>query len=320
MSLSSPRLCERRPRRRAAQRNGRVALGEKGRKTRSAACARGVFRLGEAPRACLVCAQPLRPRQAGFTLIEILISLGIIALLIALTSASLRNALASARAFKCQAKLRDLAFDFIVFGDPSMRTVRGNDKTLPRERFHVATFQEAKYKIDEFWGWGEDNREARVPNTEPALEPLRCPEVEQREFVFRRNASAGQGAIATPQAVSYTFNARLALGARIDRFGRPRITELAPSFDLLDEGAVPLVWDAEGEQARRQRQFAEFSAPPLPQRPGAPPDYIFFNGLRWFPAMRHSNTMHVAFVGGQVKRTSHPLREPGWKWGYTAKP
>jgi len=258
--------------------------------------------------------------QAGFTLIEILISLAIIAVLIALTSASLRNAMASARAFKCQVKLRDIAFDFIAFADPSMRTVRGDDRALPRERFHMATFQEARYRLDEFWNWGKDERQAHVANTDPVLEPLRCPEVEQREYIFRRDVGAGEGAIATPQAVSYTFNARLAQGMQPDRFGIPQPVELTPTFDLLDEGSVPLVWDADGERARRQRQFAEFSAPPLAQQVGAQPDYLFFNGLRWFPAMRHSHTMHVAFVGGQVKRTADPLRQPGWKWEYTARP
>jgi len=241
----------------------------------------------------------------------------IIAILIAMTSSSLQQALAAARGFRCMVHLRDLAFEFNTFGDPSTRTARGADAKLLPNQFRLATFQESRYKLDEFWGWGKDKRVARVAVDTPSLEMLRCPEV-SGEYKFVGQRKAGDGAIASQPAVSYGFNARLNLGVRLDRRGRPRPKTVTLSPDVLDQGMTPLVWDVDGDVARQQRKYAEFSAPATKLDHGAK-DYFFGNGASWFPSMRHNGVMHVAFIGGQVLSTKTPLRQSSWRWGFTPR-
>ncbi len=247
------------------------------------------------------------PLRAGFTLVEILITMAIIAVLLGLALPMLSGAMHKARAFRCQVSLKSVAFDFTMFADSQLHGDRGNDeKTLGRSRFSLETFQESQYGLDEFWAWGEDNTHT-VPD--PAgRDPMRCAEMRGAVTLMKNTPCAG-GAISPPQNVSYTFNARL---WRPMVNGVPTLVSLSSA--IADQPNVPLVWDVDGLAAAKKGQTPVFSGPALDST--GP----YSKGNLWFPALRHSGSMNVGFADGHVAWSAAPLDEPSWDWAYTPRP
>src|SRR5262245_45021737 len=91
------------------------------------------------------------PRQralmrAGFTLIEIMICVAILVILLALLLPAARQAVGTARGFKCQMSQRSVAFDFGLFADDSLHPSRGDDdlgldslRVVPKGQFRLET-------------------------------------------------------------------------------------------------------------------------------------------------------------------------------------
>src|SRR5690242_14076117 len=83
-------------------------------------------------------------RARGFTLLELLISIAIVALLLAILLPALGYTVRAARGFRCQVSLRSVAFDFSVFADDNLHGDRGDDvAVVGRRRFRLETFQES---------------------------------------------------------------------------------------------------------------------------------------------------------------------------------
>lgn len=248
-------------------------------------------------------------RSGGFTLIEVLVSIGIIALLIALVVPALGRALGSARGFKCEMSLRATAFDFTIFADESLHGSRGDDDhELSAGQFRIETFQESQYGIDEFWRYGEGSDVTRIPDA-LGNDPMRCPEV-RGELVLRADMPCSGGAVSPKSNVSFAFNFRLNRAEWIDeRFNIPRLYPVVLTWRSVSQAGVPLAMDADGRVAEERGVNALYAAPSLG-------DVTMGADRHWFPSDRHNGATNVAFVDGHVDKSSKPADEPGWNWSY----
>lgn len=247
-----------------------------------------------------------RARRAGYTLVEILVSISIVVLLLAVLLPALGHTARAARSFRCQMTLRAVAFDFSVFADERLHGPRGDDESLGRGRFRVETFQESLYAIDEFWAFG-DEPVHRLPDAD-RFDPLRCAEV-RGPIELRRAVPCSQGAVGPPENISYGFNMRLHR-AEVVTNGRPRLMPVRLSPDVIGESGVPLAWDVDGLSAQSKGVTPVFSAPSLDSRGPFAGDQF------WFPSSRHNGAGAFAFLGGHVLTSRRPLEEAGWAWGF----
>ncbi|MGV6814831.1 MAG: prepilin-type N-terminal cleavage/methylation domain-containing protein [Phycisphaerales bacterium] len=256
---------------------------------------------------CAIQAPSRRPARTGFTLIELMVVVAVVALLISITLPILSSAMESAKGFSCQMAQRTVAFDFQLFADQELHGDRGDDSG--RSSFRIETFQESQYGVDEFWRWGDGVQRHETPDAE-GNDPMRCPSVRHRPLVMRRNFPCSDGAISPPQNVSFGFNARLDRVEMLDARGRPRAVAVRLRSDILEQSMVPLLMDVDGERANELGANAVYVAPSLDsQGPYA-------NDRLWFPGKRHNGKANVAFVDGHVDSSSTPDREAGWKWEY----
>ena len=65
----------------------------------------------------------------AFTLLELLVVIALISVLVTLLAPALSSTLGSARGFRCQMSLRQIAFDFSLFADEQFKMERGNGPT-----------------------------------------------------------------------------------------------------------------------------------------------------------------------------------------------
>jgi len=242
--------------------------------------------------------------QAGFTLVELLVTVSVIALLVAILLPGLRMAVGSARSFKCQMGQRASAFDFAIFADGELNGGRGDDSNRPD--FSLDTFQESLYGVDEFWRWGDVNQ-VSLPDAQDN-DPMRCTEVRE-PITLARGVPCTNGAIGPPASVSYAFNLRLFRAQVLDPQGRPRARAVRLRESVLSESGVPLLFDGDGARAAELQVNAVFSAPSL----GEP---LFGDNRFWFPSSRHNGAGNFAFVDGHVASSSSPVAESGWRWGF----
>ena len=248
----------------------------------------------------------------AYTLIELLATIAIIALLLGLLLPALASSMTAARAFECQMALRSVAFDFNVYADQILHGDRGDDtRYLPDGRFRLETFIESQYRVDEFWAWGSRVNTHTLPDA-GGNDPLRCSEV-RSDVIVRRSTPCSQGAVGPPESVSYGFNARLHRPERIDPNGTARAQLVLLRASILHNTQIPLLWDVDGEDAWAKGNQPIFSAPALDSK------QVFANDRMWSPSMRHGGMMQVAFIGGHVLATSRPLDQDDWQWGFTPR-
>jgi prepilin-type N-terminal cleavage/methylation domain-containing protein/prepilin-type processing-associated H-X9-DG protein len=247
-------------------------------------------------------------RAAGFTLVELLVTVVIIALLLAVVLPTLGSTMREARGFRCKMSLRSIAFDFSVFADDQLHGDRGGDALLGPGRFKLETFQDSQYGIAEFWRWGTANSYT-LPDA-ASNDPMRCSEVRGPITVNRGQTCGEGGAIAPPDNVSYGFNARLHRAEVTDANGTPRALPVVLTARVMELGNVPLVWDVDGAAAGARGSVPVFSAPSLDS------PWLYRGDRFWYPGARHNGAVNIAFVGGQVVSSSHPLNEASWQWGY----
>lgn len=250
-------------------------------------------------------AQPGTPR--GFTLVELLVSIAIIAVLISLLLPALGSAMGSSRSFKCQMGLRSVAFDFSVFADDTLHGDRGDDERDGGSSFTLETFQESEYGVDEFWRWGE-GESISMPDA-AGNDPLRCPEV-SGDVVLRPNSPCSGGAVSPAANVSYAFNLRLHRAEKSAPSGATRLVPVRLKEQITQQASVPLLIDVDGEAAQAGAANALYTAP------SAGSSGPLGNDRFWFPSSRHGGRTNAAFIGGHVLSSGSPASEPGWRWDY----
>lgn len=253
----------------------------------------------------------------AFTLIELLVSITIIALLVSLLLPALARMIGGARQFRCMISLRSITLDFQSFADDQYHPYRGLDEApkdegglgLGDDRFHLATFQESQYRIDEFWDWNESNVHT-LPDA-GGNDPMRC-DAMSGQIVLKNNTPCGDGAVGPPENVSYGFNKRLETGEYKLGNGVVVPKKIVLRSSILEDANVPLAWDVDGALAKAYGVAPVFSTPTLESPIFYPKDKY------WFPAKRHNGGLNVAFIGGHVLKTRAPLEEDSWRWEFFA--
>lgn len=246
-------------------------------------------------------------RANGFTLIEVLLVVAIVAMLLSILLPTISGAMERARAFRCQVAQRSVTLDFVSFADPLLHGDRGDDGSMA-PRFRLETFQDAEYRIDEFWSWGEVN-EHTVPDG-AGNDPMRCASVDGA-LTLSKGKPCTKGALSPPENVSYTFNSRLHR-TEVTLPGGPIISKPVRLTDrVLDMGMVPLMWDVDGGAAKEKGAEPVFSAPALDSQA------LYVGDKLWFPSARHGGAANFAFLDGHVESSRAPLEESGWLWGYS---
>lgn len=239
---------------------------------------------------------------------ELLVSIAIVATLLAILLPALNFTIGSARQFRCQISLRSVAFDFSVFADDQLHGDRGHDsRDLGRSRFRLETFQESQYGLDEFWRWNSPTTHT-LPDAN-RNDPMRCSSV-RGTITLHNNTPCSQGAITPAANVSYAFNMRLHVAETVGPNGQVGLAPAVLTSAILDHPRVPLAWDADGARAGQLGMSPVFSAPP--QAANGP----YSTGLFWFLGQRHNGAANFAFIDGSVSASSDPLREPGWNWAF----
>ncbi|PCI11517.1 hypothetical protein COB72_00950 [bacterium] len=244
--------------------------------------------------------------RRGFTLIELMVVIAIIAILIGIIVPTVGSAVATARGFACQMSQRSVAFDFQIFADKQLHGDRGDDEG--RHSFRIETFQESQYGVDEFWMWGEEVGVIELPDSQ-GNDPMRCPSVRQ-PMTLRNNIACSSGAVGPSASISYGFNGRLNRIEQIDDRGRPRAVSVRLRPNILSHSDVPLLMDIDGQRADMLGVNPIYVAPSLDSQ-GA-----YANDRVWFPGLRHGGKANVAFIDGHVESSSTPSTEQGWRWSY----
>ncbi len=246
-------------------------------------------------------------RTQAFTLVEMMITIGIIALLLSILLPALGATMASARGFKCQMSLRSVALDFGLYADDELHGDRGRDEALGGRRFTLSAFVDSQYGAAEFWRYG-GVEEVSLPD-DHGNDPLRCPDV-QGDLKLSRGGSVFERAVKTPESVSYSFNMRLHRAEVVNSRGFVSFELVTLSSDVMQHGRTPLVWDTDAIQAHVGYRNPSISAPSLDSQ--GP----YKNDRYWYPAMRHNGRMNAAFIDGHVDLTHAPLEESNWDWAY----
>lgn len=240
----------------------------------------------------------------AFTLLELLVTISIIAILVALVLPMLSHTIGASRGFKCQQTLRNIAYDFQIFADDNLHGYRG-DSPGNQSTFTLENFVESQYNVAEFWAWPGETRHD-LPDA-AGNDPMRCPDV-KGEVTLRANLPCYAGAVSPNQNVSYGFNIRLRVAERIAPAGQIPVTLTNEITGLTN---VPLVWDVDGELAAARNQRPLFTGPSLDS------PALFANDRYWFPALRHNGAGNFAFTDGHVSSSMQPLNEPTWEWDYS---
>lgn len=244
------------------------------------------------------------PLARAFTLVEILISIAIIAVLISLLLPAMAGTMGSARGFKCQMSQRAVMFDLQLFAEGEVS--KGDDNGLAGGRFRLETFQESQYRIDEFWGW--PGRTSVALPDDAGNDPLRCAAI-RGDVTLRSGVPCSRGAISPPEAVSYGFNVRLHV-AEDTRNGGPSVRPVLLSPRIVEQSNVPILWDVDGALARDRAVSPVFGGPSLES------EVVFAGDRYWFPGARHNGSANFAFLDGRVESSRTPLHE-AWAWDYS---
>lgn len=242
-------------------------------------------------------------QRAGFTLLELLFSVGIIALLLSILLPSLRSVRDQAKCLICMDHLRTASFQFRMFADPYGHKDRGDSEGLG-SRFEAPDFLDSLYETDEYW---TNLGEPRI-DFKPAQEPVLCPSGPRRLSKVL-GQPCNQGGIEPQQNISYAMNRRLFEAPLLGRLTRVYIPER-----ILDSPNVPLIFDADGEWSTQLRGGvvdALFAAPPMDDERSP-----YASGEYWHRSLRHRRKMNIGFVGGHVASTGTPLADSTWDWGY----
>lgn len=246
-------------------------------------------------------------RRGAFTLVELLVVVGVLALLMAVLLPALSSAKSAAHDLKCRTQLRSVVLKFQDFAAESGVALRGDSRQLGDKQFRLEDFQESIYEIAEFWSGGPAERDGIQARNQPLMCPSGADTLERRA-----NVPCSLGAVGPARNVSIGFNRRLDTRSRYVHGGSAPAPAILTD-KILTMPDVPLVFDVDGEAAAGRGLMPYYSAPPLPvERPRD----IYISGQFWYPSFRHRESLNVGFIGGHVLGSRQPLQEPWWRWSY----
>ena len=255
--------------------------------------------------------QPPAEGLRAFTLIEMLVSVAIIALMVSILASALGKVRETSRDFVCKNKAKTVAYEFFMFADEYAKVDRGDSEKLGPKNFYLEDFQERLYGLDEFWKYGTGSGEEIDPEDNPLICPSGPTELKRREGVPCRDQV--KKAIWPVKNVSVGFNMRLER-ASVDFHGRPRLVQVKLSQRIMGEPNVPLSFDVDPKDVEEKQILPFYSAPTAGDTGKYADDFY------WFPAQRHGKRLNVSFIGGHVLSSIDPVNESGWKWKFQPKP
>lgn len=259
-------------------------------------------RAGERAGEASMCAR--RATAPGFSLLEMLVVIAVIAILLAIMLPALSASRRAGRNLKCASHLKQVSFEFQLFADDFAVRTRGNSAALGPKLFYIEDFQESLYRVDEFWDAPDISR----MTFDPSQEIMMCPE--GPSFLRRLAATpCSAGAIFPRRNVSTAFNRRL---HRAMDPGGPAMQIQVLTSRVLDHPNAPLAMDIDASQTDPISGQPYYAAPPWDSADG------YEGGGYWFPSFRHGRRMNVAMVGGHVAsiQSGQPLSQTGMEWGY----
>ena len=251
------------------------------------------------------------PRRRGFTILELLLVVSIIALLLSILLPALSATRQTANDLKCKANLRSVVLQFICWADASGAGHRGQSDNLGPNIFRIEDFQESIYGVDEFWSGPATERLGMSAMDQPLMCPSHAGMLERRSGV-----PCSAGAVGPKKDVSIGFNKRLETRTRYIQ-GQPYPAPAYVPEKILHYPDVPVLFDVDGQEAVQRDLLPYYSAPPILDDPITD---IYESGMWWFPSFRHRGGLNVGFVGGHVLSSSHPTTEPWWRWSYQPDP
>jgi prepilin-type N-terminal cleavage/methylation domain-containing protein/prepilin-type processing-associated H-X9-DG protein len=250
------------------------------------------------------------PLRRAYTLVELLVVVGIIAVLLAILIPAFVSARNESKAFVCMDHLRSVAFEFRLFADRYGYANRGESEVLYKNRFSAMDFQESLYVTCEFWSAPPSVSEFYRRGQKPIL----CPSGPMGLGRHTGAPSIADGGVAPRDRVNYAMNRRL-IYAPVMLPGVPYPVQRFVTIGerILDHANVPIFFDVNARAAVEAGKKPFFSAPPGMKESGPS---IYDDNQYWFPARRHNNRLTIAFVGGHVVSTDQPLKDPTWDWEY----
>lgn len=252
-----------------------------------------------------------RRQGAGFTLLELLVVVTMIAILLSILLPSLSSARSRMKKLKCSSNLRTVAFEFQLYAEGNTPGGQGDSQVLGPNRFYINDFLDYLYRIDEYW----DVPGVATATMKASREAMLCP-AGASQLTRRAGLPCSRAAIEPPEAVTLGANMRL-YRATVEFLGRLVLAPAAATrvrVDVLQHPYVPLLMDVDGEAAVRRGLEPFYAAPP----PAVDDEGPYSDGRYWFPSKRHGGYTNVVFVGGHVSSSQHPGAEQ-WDWVYQAE-
>ncbi len=240
----------------------------------------------------------------GFTLLELLVVVAIIAVLISILGVSVSKVRNASRTVVCMNNLKTVSQEFFQFADDSTHAYRGDSDRQSSKLFRLEDFQEKLYRIHEFWDAGTSSEVA----LDKSRLPLACPAAPGL-LTKRKSVPCSENAILPLEHVSTAFNMRLDQVSTVVK-GWPRLQRTRLTTRILEHPDIPLAFGVDGAEAARKGVLPYYSAPP------AGDTGLYGTGKFWFPSLRHEGTFNVAYIGGYVLRTADPGNSPKSNWKY----
>lgn len=250
-----------------------------------------------------------RRMRDGFTLLEMLVVMGILTVLIAILVPALTSVRATVKALHCASNMRSIVLEFETFAEGTSAAGQGDSESLGAHRFRINDFQDNLYSLDEFWDGGS----AREGELKAGTDMMLCPAGVTR-LTKQRGLPCSSAAIQPASGVSVAVNMRLYRPV-IEFKGRKLLAPAASASvraNILHHPYVPLIMDVDGEDIVHRGFEPFYAAPPLEDTSDP-----YSTGRFWAPSTRHRGKTNVAFVGGHVLSSTHPERER-WNWAYQA--
>lgn len=246
-------------------------------------------------------------RGWGFTLVEMLVVVAIIAVLVSLLMTGLRGVRHQADSLVCKSNLKQIAFDFNnALRDPS--ELRRPGPKYDPSSFSMSSFIDKVYLAGAYFEGRDAGRSDEAKEHGRGEQLFFCPaggsSLEVHETTQVLNGPPFE-TVRLAQQVSYAFNARL----RVIYRPKPGDSGFIKRYVRLNENMLhwpmapktALVLDVDSRAATKAGVSPHEVAPPI--EPGGeymalPPQLA--EGNRWFPGRRHDGRTNVALLDGSV--------------------